>query len=76
MLINCVAYRQGQRLSDFELDELAVEDVRHGQQQPKIEAYGDTLFAVINTIERLAALGLIGATCGVLYWRFRRAGWL
>ena len=24
----------------------------------------------------LAALGLIGTTSGVLYWRFRRAGWL
>ena len=23
-----------------------------------------------------AALGLIGATCGTLWWRFRRAGWL
>jgi magnesium transporter len=23
-----------------------------------------------------AALGLIGAVCGVLYWRFRRSGWL
>jgi magnesium transporter len=21
-------------------------------------------------------MGLIVATCGVLYWRFRRAGWL
>lgn len=86
MLINCVAYRQGQRLSDFGLDELpahigqpdsfvwvalrdpsddelahmqkvfnlhelAVEDARHGHQQPKVEEYGDTLFAVINTIE-------------------------
>ncbi|MEB0057460.1 magnesium and cobalt transport protein CorA [Variovorax sp. LG9.2] len=24
----------------------------------------------------LMALGLIAATCGVLYWRFRKAGWL
>ena len=86
MLINCVAYRQGQRLSDikleelqayagqpesfvwvalrdpnheelarmqqaFNLHELAVEDVRNGHQQPKVEEYGDTLFAVMNTIE-------------------------
>lgn len=86
MLINCVAYRQGQRLSDFSLDELpahvgqpdsfvwvalrdpddaelarmqktfnlhelAVEDAHHGHQQPKVEEYGETLFAVINTIE-------------------------
>jgi magnesium transporter len=93
MLINCVAYRQGQRLSDISLDELqtqvaqpdsfvwvalrdpsdeelarmqrgfnlhelAVEDARHGQQQPKVEEYGDTLFAVMNTIELDATDGL------------------
>jgi len=23
-----------------------------------------------------AALALIGGTCGLMYWRFRRAGWL
>jgi len=23
-----------------------------------------------------AALGLIAVACGILYWRFRRAGWL
>jgi magnesium transporter len=23
-----------------------------------------------------AALGLIGTTCGLMYWRFRRVGWL
>jgi magnesium transporter len=86
MLINCVAYQQGKKLSDipveqisdyivrtdtfvwvalkdadpaelsemqseFNLHELAVEDARHGHQRPKIEEYGDSLFAVVQTVE-------------------------
>ncbi len=35
----------------FDLHELAVEDAHHGHQRPKIEEYGDSLFAVLNTIE-------------------------
>ncbi|MES2041061.1 MAG: magnesium/cobalt transporter CorA [Pseudomonadota bacterium] len=88
MLINCVTYQEGRKLSDisvaaisdyvqhkdqfvwvalrdasdeelqemqveFELHELAVEDARHGYQRPKIEEYGDSLFAVIHTVEML-----------------------
>jgi magnesium transporter len=88
MLINCVAYQDGERLADvpvqdipkylnrpgcfiwvalrdaaaaeleqmgreFGLHELAVEDARHGHQRPKIEEYGDSLFAVVHTIELL-----------------------
>lgn len=37
--------------SEFNLPELAVEDARHGHQRPKIEEYGDSLFAVIHTVE-------------------------
>ena len=37
---------------EFSLHELAVEDARHGHQRPKIEEYGDSLFAVLHTIER------------------------
>lgn len=86
MLINCVAYQDGRRLSDvpvdrigeylhlpgcfvwvalkdaeqqelralqadFHLHELAVEDAHHGHQRPKIEEYGDSLFAVVHIIE-------------------------
>jgi magnesium transporter len=36
---------------EFGLHELAVEDARHGHQRPKIEEYGDSLFAVIHTVE-------------------------
>lgn len=36
---------------EFDLHELAVEDARHGEQRPKIEEYGDSLFAVLQTVE-------------------------
>jgi magnesium transporter len=36
---------------EFDLHELAVEDASHGHQRPKIEEYGDSLFAVLHTIE-------------------------
>lgn len=86
MLINCVAYRRGERLADVEIDsigqylgqpdcfvwvalrdasdselqqmqqvfdlhELAIEDARHGHQRPKVEEYGDVVFAVLHTID-------------------------
>lgn len=37
---------------EFSLHELAVNDARHGHQRPKIEEYGDSLFAVLHTVER------------------------
>jgi len=36
---------------EFKLHELAVEDARHGHQRPKIEEYGDSIFAVLHTVE-------------------------
>jgi magnesium transporter len=86
VLINCVAYQEGNKLADinpgeignyvnrpecfvwvalfepseqelrtmqdeFGLHELAVEDARHGHQRPKIEEYGDSLFAVLQMVE-------------------------
>ena len=36
---------------EFDLHELAIEDARHGHQRPKVEEYGDTLFAVVHTVE-------------------------
>jgi magnesium transporter len=35
---------------EFGLHELAVEDARLGHQRPKIEEYGDSLFAVMHTL--------------------------
>jgi len=36
---------------EFGLHDLAVEDARNGHQRPKVEEYGDTLFAVMQCIE-------------------------
>ena len=36
---------------EFHLHELAVEDARNGHQRPKIEDYGQSLFAVMHLIE-------------------------
>ena len=86
MLINCTAYRAGQKLADIDVEEisdylaqpdcfvwvalrdasdtelekmreefnlhpLAIEDARHGHQRPKIEEYGDDLFAVVHLLD-------------------------
>ena len=40
-----------QMQDEFGLHELAVEDARRGHQRPKIEEYGDSLFAVVHTVE-------------------------
>lgn len=36
---------------EFNLHELAVEDARHGHQRPKIEEYGESIFAVMHLLE-------------------------
>ena len=36
---------------EFNLHELAVEDARHGHQRPKIEEYGDSVFAVMHQLD-------------------------
>jgi magnesium transporter len=40
-----------QMAEEFGLHPLAVEDARKGHQRPKIEEYGDSLFAVLHTLE-------------------------
>jgi magnesium transporter len=87
MLINCVAYQDGRKLADLDIEEisdylekpgcfvwvalrdaavaelekmreefglhpLAVEDAHNGHQRPKIEEYGETLFAVVHLLEQ------------------------
>ena len=37
--------------SEFGLHDLAVEDARHGHQRPKIEEYGNVVFAVLHLLE-------------------------
>lgn len=41
-----------QMQEQFDLHPLAVEDARNGHQRPKIEDYGDSLFAVLHVVER------------------------
>jgi magnesium transporter len=36
---------------EFDLHPLAIEDANHGHQRPKIEEYGETLFAVVHLLE-------------------------
>jgi magnesium transporter len=40
-----------QMQAQFDLHPLAVEDARNGHQRPKIEDYGDSLFAILHVIE-------------------------
>jgi magnesium transporter len=49
-----------QMKEEFNLHELAVEDARHGHQRPKIEEYGDSLFAVVHTVEIAEGELLVG----------------
>ena len=86
MLINCVAYQDGRKLAELDIEEisdylerpgcfvwvalrdathaelemmreefalhpLAVEDAHKGHQRPKLEEYGETLFAVVHLLE-------------------------
>ena len=86
MLINCVAYQEGRKLRDVDVEEirdyvqrpdcfvwvalkdaeaaeldqmqaefglhpLAVEDAHSGHQRPKLEEYGESLFAVVHTLD-------------------------
>jgi magnesium transporter len=45
---------------EFALHPLAVEDARSGHQRPKIEEYGDSLFAVLQIIEPIESEFRIG----------------
>jgi magnesium transporter len=49
-----------QMQEEFGLHELAVEDARHGHQRPKIEEYGDSLFAVVHTVDLIDGNLVIG----------------
>jgi magnesium transporter len=44
-----------QMADEFGLHPLAVEDARKGHQRPKIEEYGDSLFAVLHPVEKVKA---------------------
>ena len=46
--------------AQFDLHELAVEDALHGNQRPKVEEYGDCVFAVMHTVELEAKELIVG----------------
>jgi len=54
------AAQLAQMQEEFGLHELAVEDARQGHERPKIEEYGDSLFAVLHTVEVSGAELVIG----------------
>jgi magnesium transporter len=49
--------------AQFGLHPLAVEDARNGHQRPKIEDYGDSLFAVLHVVEPDSAEFRVGEVC-------------
>jgi magnesium transporter len=54
----------------FDLHELAVEDVKHGRQRPKLDEYGESLFVVMQLIERSGdelAVGQVAVFVGANY---------
>jgi magnesium transporter len=52
-----------QMQAEFGLHPLAVEDARHGHQRPKIEEYGESLFAVLQIIEASHGSSKLGEMC-------------
>lgn len=47
---------------EFGLHDLAVEDAHHAHQRPKIEAYGDSLFVVLKTLQEVDRTVAFGET--------------
>ena len=47
---------------EFGLHDLAVEDAHHAHQRPKIEAYGDSLFIVLKTLQEVDRTVAFGET--------------
>ena len=59
-----------QMKDEFGLHELAVEDAQRGHQRAKIEEYGDSLFAVVKTVEVVdnqLEVGEVGVFAGPNY---------
>jgi len=55
---------------EFGLHELAVEDAQHGHQRPKVEEYGQSLFAVLQIVEsggEELSVGEVGIFVGINY---------
>jgi len=59
-LRDATAQELAEMQQQFGLHELAVEDASHGHQRPKLEEYGEALFAVVHTVEERAGELLVG----------------
>src|SRR3546814_877213 len=62
---------------EFDLHDLAIEDARNAHQRPKLEAYGDSLFIVVNTaqvIDERISYGETHAFLGARYLATVRHG--
>src|SRR5690606_34647168 len=55
---------------EFDLHDLAIEDARDAHQRPKLEAYGDCLFLVVNTAQVVNERILYGETHAFLGPRY------
>jgi len=55
---------------EFGLHDLAIEDAQHAHQRPKIEAYGDSLFVVMHTVQVLEGHIRFGETYAFLGQRY------
>jgi magnesium transporter len=55
---------------EFDLHDLAIEDAQHAHQRPKIEAYGDSLFVVMHTVQVLDGHIHFGETYAFLGLRY------
>jgi magnesium transporter len=59
-LKNATTQELAKMQKEFGLHELAVEDASHGHQRPKLEEYGDFLFAVVHTVETAEEEFIVG----------------
>jgi magnesium transporter len=55
---------------EFGLHDLAIEDAQHAHQRPKIEAYGESLFVVMHTVQVVDAHIRFGETHAFLGRRY------
>ena len=79
MLINCVAYQEGKKLADID-----VESISEYLSRPECFVWVALRDATDNELTQMQeefglhelALGVIASACSFVFWRFKRAGWL
>ncbi len=93
MLIDCAAYRAGEKIAELSPDRLSEIAIEGSDVTKRLPAWAGIFGAATAlagiwgmNFERMpelkwawgypAAIGVIASVCVVLWWRFRRAGWL